>query len=817
MVMILLQQLTEAWRNERVCSGNWGNMYIEQRRRLVNWVRRQLAGSLADGTCALPEKIRGVLPTERFPCGALYPVSSDGEGMDPATEDEIETALPAGDDTPDEGAEPCVIRRYIPPSSLGFSFYVEGDDIRFQVLCAAYRYERHERDELGRFTNNWTRISLPEEVKNLAGSPVQLHWRAPVWDYRAAVDVLWRPFGAGWIVTVTLCNTQEMEEKCKDYAVDRAEKTLFAVSLRCVIDRGEIGLYPRVERSLLDEEEQEIELQYANRRIHAIGHGCAVDWEEREGKIHTLRSDPMPVVEVPQVTADTADARASDVLSLARLSGKWQEDLARELAAFIDGYGEWVLAQCNAIDDLPAEDQATGGRIVARMKLALSRMRAGLALLENDGNAQKAFALANCAMLDQMRQHELVSGKARSLESYRWRPFQLAFLLTVLESAVNEERDFRDTVDLIWFPTGGGKTEAYLGLIAFLIVLRRLRFPAAGGGTAVLMRYTLRLLTRDQFLRATRLICALELICRERDDLGEEPISIGMWVGSASSPNSFKDACDKIAKAREENRKPSLAIDRCPWCGSVFAIDDYLSSPSTSGFAAATRIARSAWRKAAFCPVTSSTRRCTNSRQLSFATLDKFARLAWEERTNVFFGGETHYPPELVIQDELHLIAGALGSVAGLYEAALDTVLQSRGMYPKYIASTATIRMAEDQVKRLYGREIAVFPPPGLCCDDAYFARTVPLTDCPGLMYVGYFAPMLNRQTCLAPLAAALLIAPLELFAEQEGREALLDAWWTQVVYHGSLRGVGNSHTVFDHDGFVDYGGECAGNGEKAR
>ena len=103
-------------------------------------------------------------------------------------------------------------------------------------------------------------------------------------------------------------------------------------------------------------------------------------------------------------------------------------------------------------------------------------------------------------------------------------------------------------------------------------------------------------------------------------------------------------------------------------------------------------------------------------------------------------------------------------------------------------------------MKRLYGREVAVFPPPGLNCDDACFARAVPLEQRPGRIYVGYLAPLLNRQRCLAPLAAALLLVPHALFESEQDARELLDAWWTQVVYHGSLKGVGNSHTAFASD-----------------
>ena len=183
------------------------------------------------------------------------------------------------------------------------------------------------------------------------------------------------------------------------------------------------------------------------------------------------------------------------------------------------------------------------------MNTAVSRMRVSLRLLGDNAQARLAFALANRAMLKQMSQYDRLHGKDRADDAYRWRPFQLAFLLTTLESTANEDSEFRDTVDLIWFSTGGGKTEAYLGLIAFQIALRRLRHSDTGGGTTILMRYTLRLLTRDQFIRATRLICALELIRRERDDLGSAPITIGIWVGEATSPNTFQKATELVEKA----------------------------------------------------------------------------------------------------------------------------------------------------------------------------------------------------------------------------------------------------------------------------
>ncbi|MDR3088260.1 MAG: hypothetical protein LBU39_00370 [Desulfobulbaceae bacterium] len=786
------------------------NIYVEGRKRLLKWLCEQLIGPASE-----QDILRGS-PLDRYPTGILFPITQDQEGVDPASESEDDDeAEGLGEDTSSEKSAESATkrRRYMPPSSVGFSFFACGKEIQFQVICSAAHYERTgERDEAGRFRNEYKRSAIDgDETAKTFTSPVQQHSSAPVnqredvLNGKASIDVLWRPFQKGWIVTVSLFNKQNLSNEgtsAKDYTKGLNEATLFEVNLRCFLEAGEIGVYPSVNKSLLSEEEQELELQYKRHHIYAIGHGAAVDWKVERGRVKEISTDFLPIVEVPQVTADVA-REDNSVLGFAHLAqSETTVEIFQELDLFVEKYATLGATQNVQIDGLEADEQAAAKRITTRMGKTLERMRRGVALLRKDHNAAESFRLANQAMLDQMRQADRVHGKQRDDNDYRWRPFQLAFILTVVESAIREDVEDRDIVDLIWFPTGGGKTEAYLGLIAFLIVWRRLTNPASGGGTTVLMRYTLRLLTAQQFVRATRMICALELIRRRVPSLKDgEPITIGMWVGEATSPNRFEDAKELVERAKNGNSGVSrkLVLENCPWCGTPFSVpESFIATES----------------KFHFC--------CTNSEcdfgkndqnilpcnvidealyqqppTLLIATIDKFARLAWDERANAFFGVGNNRPPELIIQDELHLIAGALGSVAGLYEAALDTVLQVRGVHPKYIASTATIRMADQQVKRLYGRDLAVFPPPGLSCDDSYFARTVPLQERPGRMYVGYLAPMRNRQQCMAPLAAALLAAPDVVFKADPDRNELLDAWWTQVVYHGSLKGVGDSHNAF--------------------
>ena len=774
--------------------------YTEARKRLVDWLRQQLIGP------ASKDSLIGTSPLYRYPTGVLHPVELDvPSGIDPAAsggdsdsaslEDEEEEApTETGDESGGRTlAQPVRRRRYVPPSSVGFSFFIRGV-VRLSIAASAAVYKRTgERDEEGRFrSQEYERTDLRKHFMawSQSGAP-----NGSLWEDRAGIDVRARPHQDGVILTVTLFNRQRLGAG-PERAQERIAKSLFEARVECVVETGQLVEYPRVVPGLLTEEEQELELQYKDRRIYALGHGAAVDWDADPHRPARIWSEFMPTAEAPMMTVDTGNA--GRVLQLARLARKPLHD---ELEGFVEGYAGWIDEQRRFAGDLTnVHEQAAAQRICDRMAIALKRMRRCVELLRSDPLAERSFRLANRAMLDQMRQAD-EGGRETNAAVFRWRPFQLAFLLTVMESTIREEDDFRDVLDLIWFPTGGGKTEAYLGLIAFLIVWRRLKYQDTGGGTVAIMRYTLRLLTRQQFERAVRIICALELIRRDDPSLGKNPITAGIWVGSASTPNTFREAEASVADidGGRSTARHALLLEECPWCRAPFDISGYDATASSFHF-------RCVNRECAFgqddrplpCNVVDEAL-YKEPPSLLISTVDKFARVAWERRAGAFFGaGQCWRAPELVIQDELHLITGPLGSVAGLYEAGFDTLFTRRGARPKYIASTATIRMAKEQVRKLYARDLAVFPPPGLSCDDSYFARTD--NERPGRLYVGYLAPMLDQQHCLAPLAAALLAGPQRVFGREQDRDEMLEAWWTQVIYHGSLKGVGDSHNAFGTD-----------------
>ena len=776
-------------------------MYVEPRKLLVNWLREQLIGP------PVHDSMR-VSPLDRFPTGVLHPIVDDMHGIDPvsATRGIEDSSL---QEDQDDGTEEDVDtesqtfaqsvrrRRYVPPSSVGFSFFVRGE-VRLSITASAAIY----KNEKGGNRRGYAREELADECVTWPAFASAADSVTEIFQGRACIDVRTRAHGDGKILTVTLCNRGKVGADVSQNRRkrERIRNALFETRFECGIENGELVEYPRVDASMLTEEEQELELQYRERRIYAIGHGAAANWDAKPGQKPHIWSEFMPQAEVPLMTVNIGSDDAA--LGLKNLASAVDPD---DLEHFVNGYADWIIKQRRICSGLATPDEEkTAVRICKRMEVALCRMRECITMLRTDRLAVESFQLANRAMLDQMQQADFVSRKeTRPPEDYKWRPFQLAFLLTVIASTIREDDEFRDVLDLIWFPTGGGKTEAYLGLIAYLIVWRRLKYPGTGEGTCVLMRYTLRLLTRQQFARAARMICALELIRRQFPErLGNSPIEIGIWVGSEVSPNSNSKANEIVRKIRsgQNDARYELLLERCPWCNTTFdTADGYVVENGRFQFRCTNdTCAFSADSLPLPCNTVDETL-YDQPPSLLIGTIDKFARLAWDERTGAFFGVCTRSrPPELIIQDELHLITGPLGSVAGLYEAGLDTLLVQRGVRPKYIASTATIRMAKDQVKRLFARDLAVFPPPGLSHDDSYFARSD--KERPGRLYVGFLAPMLDQRHCLGPLAATLLAGPQELFSEETDRDALLDAWWTQVIYHGSLRSLGNSHNAFDTD-----------------
>lgn len=403
-----------------------------------------------------------------------------------------------------------------------------------------------------------------------------------------------------------------------------------------------------------------------------------------------------------------------------------------------------------------------------------------------------------------------------------WRAFQLAFILMNIDGINNPTSVDRDIVDLIWIPTGGGKTEAYLGLTGFTIFLRRLKDPVNGGGTSIIMRYTLRLLAAQQFVRASILICACEKIRRECKEynLGKEEISIGLWVGDTPTPNKNTKASEifkKLTKTANssqelENNKRNynkFQVLKCPWCGTKLEMD-YVDGKI-----------RGRWgynydkKKIIFCPDL----RCDFKNALPiqvvdeelykkpptllFGTVDKFASLPWEGEVSKLFGldhNSNNKQPELIIQDELHLISGPLGSMVGLYETAIDAICSNitngSGVRPKIVASTATIKRASEQCKMLFNREVSQFPPSGINIEDSFFIKEVPIEEKPGRLYVGIMPSGKTPTTAQVRLYTAILESPRFIDAEED----IIDKYWTVVGYFNSIRELGKTSNLVKDD-----------------
>jgi Helicase conserved C-terminal domain len=609
---------------------------------------------------------------------------------------------------------------------------------------------------------------------------------------------------------------------------------------------GIIAPYPSTKRAL-DEEERSLELLYREMRTYAVGHGCAADWdtEGRTDSAKVVKALAFPTFETPNITPNIERQETGERLEIPMLLLSDVEKRSESLLLLNDlvrEYRSWISERRREVEsrEFPERHRDIANIHLKRCEECADRMAIGIRLLEFDDDVYTAFRLANLAILLQQIQSKLelrtstyneetkqfdFSGKYQlpntsSLPVGRgnWRPFQIAFLLLSLAGTSDRRHTDRDIVDLIWFPTGGGKTEAYLALAAFSIFYSRLS-GTSKNGVNVLMRYTLRLLTAQQFQRAASLICSMEWIRSHEAKLGSDEISIGIWLGGQVTPNTDKDAISAFNRlAKYSDAKNPFLVVRCPWCGCEMG--RYNRSPKAKiprvrGYKSSNR------EVILHCPdaecffherlpvYVTDDQVYRNRPSFVIATVDKFAALAWSSLPRALFGlgddgSRICLPPNLIIQDELHLISGPLGSIFALYESLIEELCSmeenGRKLKPKVIASTATIRRFERQIRDLYSRsESRLFPPPGVEAGDSFFARFERYSDTkqlkPGKRYVGVFAANLGSlQTAEQRVYAALLQAPMRLDEKQR------DPWWTLLLFFNSLRELGTSVSLLQSD-----------------
>lgn len=689
------------------------------------------------------------------------------------------------------------------------------------------------------------------------------------------IQVFPRRIHGKWIITCVLRN--QLDASTMKSKVERVRSILFQSCFEVRVQGGAaFSHYPEGVRPFgqLDNDEQTLSLLYRDEATWAIGHGCAAGWDRIEGATpEVIFADVMPAVELPSMTPDIRDREGRPVtLSMRELAclpsfvgGGAGWDTLERLA---EEYAAWIGAREGDLVRLEPHLREVAARNLESCRQCLLRIRNGIAILQGNEVALEAFRLANQGMLLQQIASKQITRRpltrfngyvaaAEVLEGLphtpwqvwtdgsekpqvgNWRAFQAAFLLMSIAGLVDGRSDDREIVDLIWFPTGGGKTEAYLAVAAFYMFHQRLIARPDDelhrDGTNVFMRYTLRMLTTQQFQRAASLICAMEQIRKRRKQesarpqLGEKKFTLGLWIGASGSPNTWADASTAINKYnRNDVAGNPLVLTECPWCRSTIGRlePDIASRRSTGSNSNLAGLAFSDKRPYLKCsdiscdyggerdrlPVEVIDEAIYNEPPSMFiGTADKFAMMAWKPETGALFGfehggkgnvGLVRQPPGLIIQDEFHLISGPLGTIYSLYEGVIErfctTEIGRRVVRPKIIASTATIRGAREQVRTVYAREnLQLFPSPGLAMGDSFFGRYAKTDDgrlADGRLYLGIHAngyrSFLTAQ--VRTFAAAMFRAGM--FEDRK------DAWWTLLAFYNSLRELGGAQTLFQSD-----------------
>lgn len=823
---------------------------VEVRGHLVRALRADLVGPFAeeDGS----EEVWDLAPSKRYLCGFLVP-SEQAEVEDEEDEDPTEDDLfEAGDDVADGGQnDPQAKRRPMLPSSIGLSVLLppgDGDTITVQFSYSDYVAEQQERE-------------LDANGKKKRGRP-KLHWRRAVREPIECIVGLGpsskKKLGNSGL---TLHSMVEVPGHIEGLPSGTRALSLFVVNDRpAVLDKGkrdegyvfQVGLEMRHAEGLLanpdlagqaasDWDDQVMDLQFRDNQSYASGHGIAVSTIVEQKRVVGARTEWIPDATVKRVTTHSVAGVEMAMERLAVLDDA--EAVRAALNGIPEEYGVWLDTQKGALDKF--EDAKSNGKkrrevgnlVLLKAERAKKRIREGIELLATNPDARNAFCTANRAMA--------MAAWQRSPERYKdggtpsWRLFQLAFVLLNLPSVADPEHGDRETVELIFFPTGGGKTEAYLGVIAFVLAWRRMtgaKRADQGLGVAVVLRYTLRLLTLDQLGRAATLICALEMLRAKQPELGEVRFSLGLWVGKSATANRLSGVAKQISEYKNGSTKLSpFPLASCPWCNEdihpgCMKVEPNQKNPIEVKVGCADFKCEFSSAKQGLPVLFVDEQIYRELPSFLVATVDKFAMMPWRGESGALFGqvrqriGQVFVgpstpppktlkgnavklpdglrPPELIVQDELHLISGPLGTMVGLYETAIERLCCVPGsdgtlIKPKIIASTATVKRAQQQILALYGREdMAMFPPPGIDDSESFFSKID--SEANGRLYLGVAAAGRSAKAVLVTVYAALLSAAEKCFDRAGEAGQPTDPYMSLVGYFNSLRELGGMRRLVE-------------------
>ena len=850
-------------------------------------------------------------PRVRYLSGVLYPMET------PESEEDVKdesTQIRSAEENDSVGDEKVSVNAGRKPSSMGMTCNVQ-PGCRFVSATVSYgRYEEVEdQDGNSESTEGLARKGIHWQRSGRKWNHIQIDLEESFGRKNLEENIFFRYHTQrkdGYVI-LNVFLTNEWKTEADVFAHD--DKCVFQAMIQLTsTDSSKIFMnISKNDRKKIDEatpQDREMAFLYRDRKYFAQGHNCSVEWnpDGQDDSTDWVQTTFIPSCIVPEIAPRNPDVgRVSDALSMKLLAEVADHrDYRDMLLPIADAYEKWI-------DDLDGRRMSweadpecfermfvsDSGDIpknnVKDCRDALARIRDGICVISDNPLAGEAFRFTNEVMYQStshtkwakanreklLRKEKITEDGPDSSTDPKWRMFQLAFLLLTLESVANPSSAHRNTADLLWFPTGGGKTEAYFGIITFTMAYRRLKGKGTKTidgdldryGVSVIMRYTYRLLTLQQFQRAATLFCACEYIRLKNPQnikkFGNQPFLVGLWAGRKTTPNSFAEAKRILQQTPHAENTNPIQLHSCPWCGRGLDVHNYgwwqdADDPDR------TRPLRIQIRCDKRCffgqpgadhvlPVVLVDEDIRNlCPSLLISTVDKFAQLSWNWEYSVLFGNVYQYckqhgyspgntkessqkichhpetkrdqdrrerrilvrpsrmlaPPELIIQDELHLITGPLGTLAGLYETAVNLLCTNKatGARPKVIASTATTKTSGDQLKLLFNSDSTkIFPPQEFEFGDSYFAEVFPPSEKhPGKLYVGVCPASVGLYHADSRVSSSILRKIRHMRENKDGfhfggklfklDDADLDPYYTVVNYHNTIKSLGAAVRMYE-------------------